>query len=292
MPQETPPSFEDVAFALPGGLSMRARLYRGGPKTLALCIPGLTRNARDFEELAPKVAATGRDVLVVSLRGRGGSDDDPDFRNYFPPTYRDDVLAALDQHGAKEAVFIGTSLGGIVTMLTNHAAPARVRAAVLNDVGPALAPEGIARIAGYVGDGTAAPAPAANLDEAAARIKAINDPAFPDADDDFWRVFAQRTFKETADGRWTLDYDPNIARALVENGPAPDLEPAFASLKDKPTLIVRGEISDLLTPPIIEEMRAAHPSFDYAEVPRVGHAPMLTEPAAWKALEAFLTKID
>ena len=134
--------FEEYAFSLPGALTMRARLYRGGGKTLALCIPGLTRNARDFEDLAPKIAEGGRDVLVVSLRGRADSDYDPDYGNYFPTTYRDDVIASLDQFGAREAVFVGTSLGGIITMLTNEKAPVRVKAAIINDVGPELAPEG------------------------------------------------------------------------------------------------------------------------------------------------------
>ncbi len=282
-------SRQDIAIALPGSLTMRAHLYKGGGRTPALCIPGLTRNARDFEDLAPKIAAAGRDVIVVSLRGRADSDYDSDYANYFPTVYSDDVIAALRQLGVAQAVFIGTSLGGIITMLTNERAPALVRAAIINDVGPELEPEGIARIAGYVGGDAAA---AASLDEAAARIRAINEVAFPDADDAFWRAFARRTFRRLESGEWTLDYDPGIARALIENGPAPDLWPAFESLKTKPTLLIRGEISDLLTPPIVDRMRAVHPYFDYAEVARVGHAPMLTEPAAWAAIEAFLGRID
>lgn len=283
------PAFENIDFRLKNSLVMRARVYRGGSKIPAVCIPGLTRNARDFEDFAPKLAATGRDVLALSLRGRGPSDYDPDYLNYFPTTYRDDVLAALDQFGARKAVFVGTSLGGIVTMLTNEIAPERVAAAIINDVGPELAEEGIARIAGYVGGDAE---PAQNLEEAAAMIKAINEAAFPDADDIYWRAFARRTFREIEGGQWTLDYDPNIARALTEAGPAPDLWPAFESLKVKPTLIIRGGISDLLTPPIVDKMRSVHQAFDYAETPRVGHAPMLTEPAAWDAIEYFITKVD
>lgn len=278
---------EEYAFSLPGALTMRARVYRGGDKTPALCIPGLTRNARDFEDVAPGIAGTGRDVVVVSLRGRADSDYDPDHGHYFPTTYRDDMIAALDQFGAREAIFVGTSLGGIVAMLTNEKAPARVKAAIINDVGPDLAPEGVARIAGYVGGDQA---PAASLEDAAARIRAINEVAFPDEDEAFWLTFARRTFRQVEGGAWALDYDPNIAAALAENGPAPDLWPAFESLKEKPTLLIRGAISDLLTAPIVEKMRGVHPSFDYAEVPHVGHAPTLSEPAAWKAVEAFLEK--
>ncbi len=273
------------------GLGIAVRRYAGGPKTPVLCIPGLTRNASDFDDLAPKIAATGHDVITVSLRGRGRSDRDPDYLNYHPETYRDDVLAVLDALGIGSAIFVGTSLGGIVTMVSHASAPERVKAAVLNDIGPELAPEGIARIAGYVGAGAGA-GPAASLEEAAARIRAINGVAFPDASDADWLVFARRTFRKTETGQWVLDYDPNIARALMELAPAPDLWPAFESLKSTPTLVLRGALSDLLSPEIVEKMRAAHASFDYAEVPRIGHAPMMTEPAAWAVLENFLMDID
>ena len=141
-----------------------------------------------------------------------------------------------------------------------------------------------------------APAPAPGrrkrLTEAADRIKALNGVAFPDATPEEWIRFARRTFRQSEDGKWVLDYDPNIARALVENGPAPDLWPAFESLKETPTLVIRGAISDLLSPAIVEKMRAVHPTFDYCEVPRIGHAPMMTEPAAQRALEEFLKKVD
>ncbi len=272
-------------------LSMSVRRYAGGARTPVLCIPGLTRNTSDFDDLAPKIAATGRDVITVSLRGRGRSDWDTDYLNYHPETYRDDVLTVLDELGVPSAIFVGTSLGGIVTMATHASSPERVKAAVLNDIGPELAPEGIARIAGYVGAGAGA-GPAASLEEAAARIRAINEVAFPDASDAEWLVFARRTFHETATGEWVLDYDPNIARALMELGPAPDLWPAFESLKAISTLVLRGGLSDLLSPEIVGKMRAIHSAFDYVEVPRIGHAPMMTEPVAWAALDKFLMGID
>ena len=270
-------------------LFMQGRRYSGGSKTPALCLHGLTRNERDFEDLAPMIAATGRDVIAFTFRGRGLSDYDPNYRNYHPLTYRDDVLAAMDALEIDSAVFVGTSLGGITSMLVNEAAPERVKGAVINDVGPELAVEGITRIAGYAGKTKTR---VADLDEAAAEIRAVNGVAFPGRDDAFWLTFARRTFRENPDGSWTLDYDPNIGKALSEVGAAPDLWAAFASLKNKPTLIIRGEISDLLTPPIIEKMRGVHPSFDTAEVPNVGHAPTLSEPEAWEAIEAFLQKID
>ena len=178
-------------------------------------------------------------------------------------------------------------------MLTAQETPSRVRAAVINDVGPELAPEGIARIAGYVAmrpegdDGTVA-----DLNAAAAAIRAINEVAFPGKDDEFWNVFARRTFRPQPDGTWRLDYDRNIGKALLEVGPAPDMWPAFTSLATIPTLVLRGGVSDLLSPQIIEKMEAVRPGFAYCEVGNVGHAPTLTEPDAWKAIAEFIGGLD
>ena len=273
-------------------LNLCAKYYRANRKdsnkTTILCIPGLTRNAEDFADLAPRMAALGHDVVALSLRGRGQSDYDPDYLNYQPLTYRQDVIKTLDHFGIDKAIFVGTSLGGIITMLMAQSSPDRIKAAVLNDVGPELAPEGIVRIAGYVGK---TGDPADNIEEAARRIKEINGVAFPDATEADWLTFAKRTFRQRDDTKWVLDYDPNIGRALMEVGPAPDLWPAFESLTTIPTLIIRGAISDLLSPEIVEKMRTVHPDFDYVEVPHIGHAPMMTEPAAWHALKTFLGKI-
>jgi len=283
----------DISILTHDKLKLELRRYSGGPKTPVLCLPGLTRNAADFDEFAPLAASTGRDVLALSLRGRGRSDYDPNHLNYFPTTYVRDVIAALDQLGLSRAVFVGTSLGGIVTMLTAVEAPARIAGAVINDVGPELAPEGIARIAGYVGARAAgANGAAESLDAAIAQIRAVNEVAFPGRDLPFWEKFARRTFAQQTDGSWTLAYDPNIGRALLEAGPAPDLWAPFAALEPIPTLVIRGAISDLLTAPIIEKMRAARPGFAYCEVLNVGHAPTLTEPDAWDAIGRFIAEID
>lgn len=272
-------------------LRLEVRSWPGGAKTPVLCIPGLTRNAADFDDFARAVAETGRDVHAISLRGRGRSDHDPVYLNYHPLTYVGDVIAALDQLGLSRTAFVGTSLGGIVTMLTAARAPGRIAAAVINDVGPELAPEGIVRIAGYVGARAAdASGVAADLDAAIAQIRAINDVAFPGRDRGFWETFARRTFDPQSDGSWKLAYDPAIGRAMAEVGPAPDLWPVFSSLASIPTLIVRGAISDLLTAPIIDKMRAALPAFDYCEVEGVGHAPTLTEPDALAPILRFLSK--
>lgn len=284
---------EELSVLTRDNLRLAVRRWPGGPKTPVLCIPGLTRNAADFEDFAPLAAAAGRDAYAITLRGRGRSDYDANYLNYVPPTYVGDVAGALDQFGLSRAIFVGTSLGGIVTMLTAAAFPERIAAAIINDVGPELAPEGLGRIAGYVGARAAdATGVAADLDAAIAQIRAINEVAFPGRDIEFWRTFARRTFDPQPDGTWRLAYDPMIGRAVLEAGPAPDLWAPFAALAPIPTLVVRGALSDLLTAPIIDKMRAVRSGFDYCEVENVGHAPTLTEPDALRAIEKFLATID
>lgn len=285
--------YQEIGILTYDKLRLNGRRWSGGARTPVICLPGLTRNAADFEDFAPLAASTGRDVVALSLRGRGKSDYDPTYLNYFPTTYVRDVLSMLDQLGFDKAIFVGTSLGGIVTMLTTMTAPTRVAGAVINDVGPEIAPEGIARIAAYVGARAAgAGGGATDLEGAIAQIKAINEVAFPGKDKSFWETFARRTFTQQADGSFVLAYDQNIGRALLEAGPAPDLWEPFRSLRSVPTMIVRGGVSDLLTRPIVDKMRAAVPSIDYCEVANVGHAPTLTEPDALAPLTAFLSKFN
>lgn len=272
------------------GLGLEVKRFEGGGRTPAVCIPGLTRNRRDFDAFAAQLSRAGRDVYALSLRGRGGSDYDPNYENYNPLVYCDDVLNTLDQLDIPQAVLVGTSLGGIVAMMTNMLAPERVAAAILNDIGAELAPEGLTRIAAYVGGGENAAA--ADLDEAAAQIRAVNEIAFPGRDEAFWRRFALNTFRETSDGRWILDYDPLVGKALADADNPIDLWPAFTSLKNTPTLLIRGALSDLLTPEIVDKMRAVHPALAVCEVPGVGHAPLLTEAEAIAAISRFLDASD
>jgi pimeloyl-ACP methyl ester carboxylesterase len=263
-----------------------------------ICIHGLTRNARDFEDLAPRIAATGRRVLAVDVRGRGLSARDPNPMNYHPGTYAADVVSLLAAAGIEKAVFVGTSMGGLITLVLASFKPEAIAAAVLNDVGPELSPVGLARIAGYTGAASRFEA----WTDAVAYAKAINETAFPAYGPEDWDVFARRLFDE-ADGGFMLAYDPDIAapiKAAAEAQKAaqdaggqalapPDMYPLFRALaKDRPLLLVRGGISDLVDAGIAERMKAAAPSMAYAEVPGVGHAPMLTEPEAWAAIENLL----
>jgi len=284
----------DLFWSSADGLQLYARDYAGGgDKTPVICIHGLTRNSKDFEDLAPSIAATGRRVIAVDVRGRGRSDHDPQPANYHPGTYAADIVALMAQQMIPQAVFVGTSMGGIITMVLASFAPQAIAAAVLNDIGPELSPVGLARIGGYVGQGK----PVESWADAAAYSKTINSSAFPDAPAQEWDRFARRTFREGEDGKPVLDYDPGIALAFKADPDAPpvaqpDMWPLFRALTTgRPTLLIRGELSDLVDEAIALKMRNAAPDMAYAEVPRVGHAPMLTEPQAWAAIESFLARV-
>ena len=208
--------------------------------------------------------------------------------NYLPPSYAADVLALMDAAGIGRAQFVGTSLGGIVTMVLASLRPAAVAGAVLNDVGPSLNPEALRRIGAYTGQDPQV----GDWTGAAAYARKVNEAAFPGYGPAQWDAFARRLFVEGPDGRPRLNYDPQIIAPIRAAGPnalAPDITPLFLALAaNRPLLLVRGGLSDLLDPPRAAQMRALAPHMAYAEVEGVGHAPMLDEPEALGALAAFL----
>ena len=287
-------AYADLRWKGKGGLDLYARDYAsvgGEARCPVICIHGLTRNSADFEEVAPWIAGLGRRVIAVDVRGRGLSARDPDPKRYAPPVYASDVLALMDEAKIPRAVFIGTSMGGIITMVIALKRLKAIAGAVLNDVGPMINIQGLNRIRNYVGKGK----PVETWSDAAEFIKGINGVAFPDNTDADWLKFARRTFREDANGRISLDYDPQIAASV---GNARIKTTSFMAkllykrlARNRPTLLIRGANSDIVGPEEARYMREAAPGLRYAEVPRVGHAPMLTEPAAREALERFLADV-
>jgi pimeloyl-ACP methyl ester carboxylesterase len=283
-------------YSSPDGLSLYYRDYPGpGDKTPVICLPGLTRNSKDFEEIALRLRSQRR-ILSPDLRGRGKSDYDPDFHHYVPMTYVGDVFALLAAESLSRVIVIGTSLGGILAMMIAAAKPDCLEAAVLNDVGPEIAPEGAARIAGYVGQMPKI----VTWDDAAEAQKALNQIAFPDWTDADWMDFARRTFKDSGTGRPVPDYDPGIGRAFREPPPdmgdkpppaTPDLWPVYGALKPIPTLAIRGALSDILAEKTFERMKAEKPDLVAVTIPRVGHAPTLNEPGSKAALDDFFANL-
>jgi pimeloyl-ACP methyl ester carboxylesterase len=272
------------------GLNLFARDYAGAGEDARLpviCLHGLTRNSKDFEDIAPRIAAWGRRVIVPDVRGRGQSDRDPNPKNYQPKIYARDVLEMMADLGISRAVFLGTSMGGLITMTLAAIRPRVIAAAILNDVGPAIAPEGIARILGYAGKGSEV----RDWNDAAAYVRRTNGVAFPDFGDEDWHRFAQRTFRQGSAGP-ELDYDPAITVPLQK--PPPKLAGFIAGIlfcrlaRKRPILLIRGATSDIITAEIADKMKRMAPNLLRVDVPRVGHAPMLSEPEAVDAIAQFL----
>ena len=278
----------DGYFTVSDGLSLHYRDYPGATdRPPLLCLPGLTRNSRDFAGFAKYYSPRFR-VLALDFRGRGGSDKDPDSSRYQPLTYAADSVQLLDQLSVERAIFVGTSLGGLVTMTVAVTAPQRIMAAILNDVGPEINQAGLDRIRSYVGRDLRFQ----SWDDAAAAIAAAQQAAFPDYGYDDWLAMARRNCCER-DDEIVFDYDMAIADALKTIGPPPrvDLWPLFAALVQKPLLVARGGLSDLLSADAVQRMRKAAPEAHFVEVPGVGHAPMLNEPEAVAAIDAFLESL-
>ena len=258
-----------------------------GPETGSLlpvlCIPGLTRNHRDFEALAVRMSATRR-VLCPDLRGRGRSAYDPEPARYVPENYAGDLVELLDHAGVERVAILGTSLGGMLAMMLAVLHPDRVERIALNDIGPEIDPSGLARIRSYVGKAAAV----RSWEEAGAAAKAIYQVAYPDLDDAAWIAQARLGSVEGADGSIRPDYDPAISQATGSNdAAAPDLWPIWKALGDRPILAIRGATSDILSAATLARMASEAPQMVHVTVPARGHAPLLDEPESLAALDAF-----
>lgn len=280
--------YRDGYFTVRDGLRLHYRDYPGSSdRPPLLCLPGLTRNSRDFAAFAEHHSPRFR-VLALEFRGRGSSDYDLQPMRYNPLTYAADAIQLLDELGIPQAIFVGTSLGGLVTMTVAATAPQRIAATILNDIGPELAQRGLDRIRSYIGKDPRF----ASWDEVAELIARNSGrvPAHYSHED--WVRMARRVCREK-DGEICFDYDMAIVKPFEISGATPtiDMWPLFAAVARKPLLVVRGELSDLLSAEAAERMRLAAPDALFAVVPGVGHAPDLDEPEAVAAIDAFLSAV-
>ncbi|HPF25964.1 MAG: alpha/beta hydrolase [Steroidobacteraceae bacterium] len=249
-----------------------------------VCLPGLTRNSRDYESLAQHLAARYR-VIAPDLRGRGRSSWDSKYLNYHPRTYARDVARLLALLAPRNLVLIGTSLGGLVAALLARDGLAALRAVVLNDIGPELDPAGIARIAGYVG----ATGPFDDWSAATEIVRRNNEYALPDLSGTQWQRFTRALCRTTTDGHIVFDYDPAIGQAFREGAGGPlDLWQAFDGLATVPTLLLRGANSDILSRATVERMQQRLRRLTVVEVSGRGHAPLLDEPESLDAIDRLL----
>lgn len=270
------------------GLRLHYREYHGpSDRPPIVCLPGLTRNARDFEPIADRYAGEWR-VLSLDFRGRGLSEHDPRPENYAPPTYAADVLALFDTIGIDRAVMFGTSLGGLVTMLVTAAAPDRIAGAMLNDIGPEIDQAGIERIRGFIGRASEF----TSWNELASALAARNADVYRGYDAQQWQVFARRIASER-DGRITFDYDMAIANNFIRaaDGAPTSAWSLYQALAGIPLLILRGELSDLLEADVARKMAEELPEAELVTVPDVGHAPALDEPEAIAAIDRLLARV-
>ena len=284
--------YEDRFWTSSDGLTLHYRNYAGpdgGDKLPVLCMHGLTRNARDFAGLAEQLCATRR-VIVTEMRGRGQSDYAPDSDTYTPITYVQDVEKLLAEQGITRFIAVGTSMGGLMTMLMAAAQPGRMAAVVMNDIGPEVDASGLARISGYVGQGRSYP----TWVHAARALSEAHGAAFPDYDLDQWLELAKRTRVVTQNGRISFDYEMAIAEPFAKPGNAapPNLWLAFEALRGVPMVLVRGGLSDLLSADTVKQMGVRNPAMQVVTVPRVGHAPTLDEPEVRAAIQTLLDGVE
>lgn len=282
--------FEDKYWWSQDNLRLHYRDYEGGngaERPTILCLPGLTRNARDFDTLADRLAGEWR-VIVVELRGRGESAYAKDPMSYVPLVYLQDLLKLIDELDIRKFVGIGTSLGGLLFMLIAATRRDCLAGLLLNDIGPDIAEEGLDRIRKNVGTGSQHPT-WVHAARAVADVQGMIYPRYRLKD---WLRYAKRLYRLNSQGRIVLDYDQRIAEPFRAPGGAAgvDLWPAFTAIGDMPVTLVRGELSDLLAVETAEAMQARLPQLDYVTVPGVGHAPTLEEPAAAAAIDRLLAR--
>lgn len=297
-------SYEEHHYRSADGLSLYYREYGAGDDVV-LCLHGLTRNSKDFDVLARRLATRYR-VICPDVRGRGRSERDPKPRRYLPGTYVRDIWRLLDSLSIQHPTVIGTSMGGLLAMIMADQQPDRLRGVVMNDIGPEVPPEASGRILAYVGRMS----PPRDWDEAAAQTRTVYETGLPGMPDTFWKDFVRLSFRADAEGKPEPDFDPMIGdilrnpprlvrlvlwlnrHGLVRRAGGMALDPwdAFRAMT-VPCLVIHGAISDVLNDDIVRRMREAKPDLEVVEVPGRGHAPLLDEPEAIAAIDAFLERV-
>ena len=274
-----PAPFDDQTFSAPDGLRLHARIHTPSKKSHGdvICLPGLTRNCRDFHDLALYLSQTAdrpKRVIALDARGRGLSEYDTDYQNYNVVTEAGDVLAMLAALGIESADFIGTSRGGILIHLLAAMEPTVLKRIVLNDIGPVLEGEGLMRIKMTL---ERAPKPK-DWDDAVRVQRDLYGHEFPALTLQDWSMHARAIYREIKPGKITADFDPKLLKTLESfdpSAPIADLWTQFGGLAAQPLMVIRGENSKLLSAGTVAKMKLLHPKMAHLAVPGQGHAPML-----------------
>lgn len=283
----------DVFYTSRDGLRLHVRHYpaAGSGRRAVLCLPGLTRNARDFHDLANVLSdprGHRRDVYCIDYRGRGLSEYAEDWKTYNVLAELSDVLDFMTLQGLHDVAVVGTSRGGLIAMAMAVARPAAVGAVVLNDIGPVIERDGLARLQAYVGR---VPLPN-SWSDAASLVKSLNSRAFPAETDTTWISVARQWFNDD-NGRPAHAYDQNLSKAMaIAGGPVADMWQQFSALSRVPMLALRGANSDILSASTFLDMQRRHPQITAITVPDQGHAPLLKDADSIGAIYEFLIKTD
>lgn len=283
------PPFENARyFRSSDGLRLYYRDFassKGG--TPVLCLPGLTRNSRDFEDLASYLSDRRR-VLTPDFRGRGLSDYDPEWRNYHVSTYVQDAWTLLDSLAIEKVIVVGTSLGGICAIAMSAQQNERVAGVVLNDIGPEVNPAGAKRVR----ENAARAKPVRSWDEAIAQFRRSYAHFFPGLSDLGWQILVHRGYRENEQGIPALDVDLNVGEAARRLKPnTGDLWKMFDTLSNTPAVLLWGVLSDLLTEDIVRKMQARKPDLEVVPVSNRGHVPLLNEPECRAAIDSLIGRV-
>ncbi len=277
------------------GLILRGEVFgdRIAKGTPVLCLPGLTRNSRDFHPLAERLACdpdNPRFVMILNSRGRGPSDYDKNPENYNIMVEANDALHALAAAGLHEAIIIGTSRGGLLALVIAALRPNVIAGAVMNDIGPVIDVTGLSRIKTYLNRAM----PVEDWKDAVSFAKIANSGQFDALSEENWQQMAQMTFRDE-NGKPVRDYDIAIAKAMDEvdlSIPLPNAWPQFMAMSHAPVLVLRGEHSDILKAETVREMVSRHPDCQCYEVPGQGHAPLFVKDDLNDRVAAFLAEVD
>lgn len=285
-------TFQDIHYYSQEGLKLYARDYgsRASPKTPLLCLPGLTRNSKDFADLAERLSHDRR-VICPDFRGRGRSECAKGWTGYTPLNEMRDTLDLMAAAGVNHAIIVGTSRGGLVAMNMALHRPTAIKGVVMNDIGPEVDKTGIERIMAYAGKMEVPP----TWEDAAITIRQMNERYFPNMPGEKWHAFARMTFRDEG-GKPAMDYDAAIGTGLrraakLMRGNIPTMWKEFKALSHVPVLLVRGENSDLLSTTTAEKMATEHNNLTLVTAKDRGHAPFLDEPEVSNAIDAFLAKL-
>jgi pimeloyl-ACP methyl ester carboxylesterase len=288
-----PQNWIDIHYTARDGLRLYGRHYPGDKsrRRPVLCLAGLTRNARDYHDLASVLSdprGQRRDVYCLDYRGRGRSEHDGDGSSYTVMNELTDVLDFMAFTGLHDVAIVGTSRGGIIAMAMATVRPTAIGALVLNDIGPVIERDGLARIIAYVGR---VPLPG-TWAEATALVKSLNERAFPYETHATWEQVARQQFNEEND-RPAPGYDNKLSKSLaLSDGPLPAMWPQFTALARVPVLAIRGANSDILSAQTLIDMGRRHPNLTALTVPDQGHAPLLKDQPSVVAIYEFLLTND